>query len=314
MKILIKKICQFLILLVVTLVLLSIITKNMFIEKIQNPEHFNLHGDINTLILGDSQAQFAFNPEYIHNSVNAAIVAEPLFYTFYKLKFIYQKNRQLKNIILSTSPHNLSEFNEEKLFDSEDLMHFYDQYYMLLNKNGKSVIRKWNQPFIISSIKFDYGIPLELYKNLHLWIKIACSKQQPSDYAFWGGYDTRIRTDIQMKRIQWIIAKHYYNGDRIAPKSEIMLQSLKKIAAFCHKNRLQLWLVTPPLHETYRERIPAFYRKLLKETTHDLSSSPGVHYADYSTLQLPDSFFYDCDHLNTRGANAFSHIINTLLQ
>ncbi len=314
MKMLIKNIYQFLILLLLTMLLLSLVSKTVLIDKIQNPRYFNLQDDIETLILGDSQAQFAFNPHYIQNSVNGAIVAEPFFYTFYKLKFIYQQNRHLKNIILSLSPHNLSEFNDEKLFNSEDLMHFYDQYYMLLDESGKSVIRNFNQPFVVSTIKYDLGVPLEIYKNLQLWIKILLAKQQPGDYAFWGGYDTRNRSDIQMKRILWITGRHYYNGDQVASASKVMLQYLEELASFCHQNQLQLWLVTPPLHKAYRERIPDSFVDLLNETTDNLTTLPGVHYFDYSAMQIPDAYFYDSDHLNTRGANAFSQIINEHLQ
>lgn len=285
----------------------------MVIDKIKDPQHFKLNRNTKTIILGDSQAQFAFNPACIKNSVNGAVVAEPLFYTYYKLRFIHHHNKQLENIILSFSPHNLSEFNEEKLYTSEDLLHFYDQYFMLLDSNGIKRIQKMNLPYIVSSAKYSWGVPLEFYKYTHLWINIMHSKQTPQHYPFWGHYDSRDRSDIQMKRVRWIIGRHYYSGDQVAVESKIMLAYAEKMTRFCKQNHLQLWLVTPPLHKAYRQRIPPFFTHLLSTTVDHLVETHGIHYHDFSRMEIPELYFYDCDHLNAKGAELFSHKINQLL-
>ena len=74
------------------------------------------------------------------------------------------------------------------------------------------------------------------------------------------------------------------------------------------KKNIKLYLITTPFHESYHERVMndhvwIFTKQFCSQLAH---SNPNVHYLDYSDFPLPDSCFWDADHLNELGASLFT--------
>jgi len=67
---------------------------------------------------------------------------------------------------------------------------------------------------------------------------------------------------------------------------------------------------TPPFHQSYLDCIEkqSLWQKTLS-ILDSLARARPIEYLNYSALQLPDSFFYDADHLNRDGQIAFSEIL-----
>jgi hypothetical protein len=113
-------------------------------------------------------------------------------------------------------------------------------------------------------------------------------------------------------------------GMRSGQSTEIFEQTAKKAAERHLKSQLQkenvdalksfaalgcqLRLITTPFHKSYRNEVES---DSLWNFTRDLCRSLAlestlVSYEDWSDLPLPDSAFWDADHLNDYGAEIFS--------
>ena len=98
-------------------------------------EAISLPKDKNIVFLGDSHAMCTFNDSIIPHSFNASRNSESYFQTYQKLKIILEANPRIRTVVLSYSPHNLSD-------QSNGLILYGQIYYPLLDKESKDLMRK----------------------------------------------------------------------------------------------------------------------------------------------------------------------------
>src|SRR5687768_8940325 len=70
---------------------------------------FILNEKIDTVVTGNSSSMSAFNPEVMGNIANVSQGAEKYQFSYYKLRYLLEHNKNIKNIILSISPESFSE-------------------------------------------------------------------------------------------------------------------------------------------------------------------------------------------------------------
>lgn len=303
--------------------LLSFTYKKMIINPLITPSNFEEKDKITTLILGDSHSRTLFNPRYIKNSVNHGRAGENFFYNYYKLLFFTKNNPQIKNIVLSFSYHSLSTFNENKrnLFSRP-----LKRYYMLLDDEGKDIVKGFNESYISNYLKYDIGLPIFLNEDLKNIKRYY--QGEALHYPFLSHYISgKGNSKLTKKRVSHSIDRHYYmdfdkevskrsskKEGKISKRSDLMVKYLKKIAHFCKKNKLKLHLVHTPIHKSYEKQVPREYKILYTRTIRQLKKKyKCINFINLSDFPLKDIHFRDGDHVNQKGATIISKEFNKLI-
>jgi len=278
-----------------------------------NDNIFKLDDGIRTLIIGDSHTMAALDPDIINKSKNISLDSENYFFTYYKLRYYLFNNSQIKNVILGFSTHNVSKMSSEMFFyhgptEKQEL----DRYYRILDLEGKFRIMSFRKYFIISVLKYDFGIPLEIYKDDFFLKKVFQKNMNKSDYDFIGGYYRSEKSNVNLEDIKKKIKEYYYNDHMIYQgESQLNIEYLNKIIELCAKKGIEVYLYNTPVYWIYKKMIPA-------ENVHDfervkeeiMKKYRNIVYIDHTDYIHDKDYFGDQDHVNSFGAKIVSRIID----
>ena len=251
----------------------------------------NIYKKDNFFVFGDSHSRHALNPKLISKyCANYSQGAEPLSLSYFKIENVI-KRTEVDTIILSFSPHNIAEFNDQKLvnrkWSSALMQRAYSlnihKYEGLIDKNELNKARLSNM-----------GLFPKLYHDDFL------GHYEPLDSKFSSLSETRLMETIK---------KHYgVNPENSKVVSKVQLSYLKKIVSLCNRNNVQLILWCSPLHRDYLARVPD---QIMEEYKRVLNSYAFT--LNFTEMTLDDSSFRDHDHLNEEGASLVSNAVRSSL-
>lgn len=271
-------------------------------------ESKNLRFDksISTLIVGDSHAQTALDDKIIPHSKNVAFHAEHYLFTYFKLKKLLISNPQINRVILSYGMHNLSQGADVNIFSLGRNSRTFARYFMLLDDEGVKDVYSPSQNWRINYLKWRFKIPLQLKLEAKLLFKtLMNNKIIMNDFPFMGHFyasKKHIFNDVKEP-----IYGHFYKMGKLLTKSDLAIKYLYYLIDYCEENQVELVLMNTPLHIEYRKCIPNYYTKLYRETTNDIKDKyPNVTIIDYYKLALPNEYFGDYHHVNSKGSKIVS--------
>ena len=311
-----KKTINFMLLAGITFIPVSYITKEFLFCRVYNANNLKFAHEKNILLLGACDTEFSFDPAVIDNAINVATPAENAFYAYHKALFLLKANPQIHTIIMGYAYVSTSKNLEADMF-GKNSKSFLNRFFMLLDNTGREVIKKPdNKYYIVNLLKYQYGVPLDIFNEIELFVKILLGNIQPEDYQFMGGFQKDM---IFFKRQPSTdphdaLARHFYSNNEIAGKSDITIDYLGRIASMCRDNNINLIFIITPLREDYLQKVPTLYRELSRETMQKLKNiNPSLQFYDYSNFLTDPQYFVDCDHLNEKGAEIFSREIKKSL-
>ncbi|MFY0605788.1 MAG: hypothetical protein JXR10_03675 [Cyclobacteriaceae bacterium] len=232
------------------------------------------------LIVGDSHPMMSLNPKYFHDSQNISQTGEPFVLTYWKLKKIF--NVYIPDtIIIGFAPHNISQFNDWKFSHEKWSYEIFERSYP---------IQEFNK------ISIDF---LAFYKTL--WKQIAFyPKKDHINYI--GGYSNKNGSDLSDSIGS--IKRHYYENGNELGVSEFAVNYLDSIVELCDSKKTELIMVSNPVHNQYLRNIPI----AIMEKYVDLTKKHDINHIvfDKTTVNYPDSLYFNSDHLNEKGAKKFT--------
>lgn len=255
------------------------------------------------LILGDSHAVAGIDPQYIPFSANWAQVGEELEFSYYKLLHALRVGLKPKDLILTCSFFNF-------LAPKDSQSEMMKRYHPLLDKDfykAKFAFQEADASvyyyYLTNIIMPDY-IPVGILNDFVLL-------HGPLDY--YGAYDRREGSAIgDLRSLHKAIQRHYFVGKELRDFSPLRVHYFNEFITLCRDQDIRLWVVNTPLNDQYIERVPteisSQYYQIIANRKHDFK------FLDYSHISLPDSMFFDYDHLNYNGAQIFSEVIASGLQ
>jgi len=279
MKLFLKKMSLFVLIIILLLVTISFINITLF----NRYNGFVFKKNINVLILGDSHSKFAFDDKILTNTINFSNQADSYFYSYLKLIEIKNKNKQIDTLFLSFSDHNIDEITEKRwLFNRAHLKDKIRLYFPMFKKEEFYFLLK-NEPTVVFESLFSQVLfPIYFFSK--------------GSQAY-GGY-SNLGYKFSMEELK------NQSEDRLKRKTHfkealIEIKYLNKIKSYCYINEIKLILVNPPLYKTMNASFYEFYEK----------NFPDVLFLDYSKLKMPDDSYGDLTHLTPIGANYFSELI-----
>lgn len=256
---------------------------NFYIIKNTNPDIKST----NILITGDSHTYNGISPYKFKSAQNISQLAESYVLSYWKLKKIFSFAKP-DTLIIAFAPHNISELDDVRFASSSWANVMFTRSYMI-------------QEFkYLNSVRVDYKkLSFVYFKNMCLLPKKHhnnyIGEYAPSSVNRIGNFDKTI-------------ASHYGNGSYKFSKTS--MQYLDSILNLCKKKGIKLILVNTPVHKNYYNSIPEKFKKKYRQEAERLKKQ-GAIVIDMSNLVLPDEYYVDDDHLNTKGANYYT---NTLVE
>jgi hypothetical protein len=271
-----------------------------FSIKQRKQELLKTEDDIKIVFAGDSNVECAVNDSLISNSINIAQSGEAYLYTYVKLKSLLECNDQIKTVFLGFSFVDLIKDTEERwLFRDEFVIEKIKTYNYLLDNSEKSLIIKNNPKAYLIGTKEC------IITNFLTFLKSYSSEVLKGKILNFGGYER-----VVLDKLQEDIKINAFS-EQPFEKGLLQEEYLKMISSLCQQKSIKLILLNTPKHQYYSTRFNKEIKNYWLLVRNSLSQDSLL---DLSSLTIPDSCFYDMDHLNFIGAERFSNYLNNKLQ
>lgn len=281
----------------------------IWVTPVYDPAHFKLAPKTETIVVGASRSDVSFDTKLIPNCQSVGLNAEPIFFTYHKLRHILNNNPGVKNVILATGALHVSSCQNRYLFGGDSASRrIYMAYFPFLDADGKRRIRRFSEDYMTASARYDLGLPLGYMDDLKPVINHYRGRYVPSDFECWHGLGPVVQeSHVSQAHIEEKISFYFYDQGTVGELSKLAMEHFEAIVDLCQSKGVLLCMVKTPLHPNFRALIPkpcfdahlALAQKLAKEHDH-------VQFLDYSTVPFDTSEFLDGDHLNRDGAKRFT--------
>jgi hypothetical protein len=266
-------------------------------QRLTENAFFKLDPSVNTLILGHSRPECAFNDSLISNTKNLSLVAEPYFYTYIKLRKLIAVNPTIKIVLIEFTNINISEKNmHDWMFGTGNIPYLYPKYSVLMNLNEKKLLLT-KRP-----VEFIKTVSLNLNSNFTFSLSRSKNLIQ---FKEMGGY--RIKDGSYIDSLNKITdKKNYVSSDKVALFN---LNYLNKIVSLCHSKKVRIFFLRSPVHPLYGiDQAKNNYDSILK------TMYPQVQLIDFANYHLNGEDYFDFHHLNQKGAIKVSKSIDSVLR
>lgn len=246
------------------------------------------------VFLGDSHIALAVNDEMMDGTINIARSAEPIGYTYEKLKILLESNTGIETVFLGFGYHNIAEGFNDFLSTRKSISNNY--FYLLSLEEKLKVTLSWGRH---SANHLKHVINLG-YNNI---------RRQKSPYK--GGYSNPFReTTARKKDMDNRIKLQFTEKKDGRTLSRSSIEYLARIRDLCRRQGVRLTLLNTPLHPYYLGKIPEKYMVGYRQITDSL----GMDVMDLTRLFDEDHMFVaDGDHVSTEGALATSRHIMEIM-
>lgn len=242
--------------------------------------------DNESIILGHSQPECAFNDSLIPGFNNVSESGEPYFYTYIKCKKILAENPQIKNVFIQFGENNISKIMDTWTWENKSIAYRYPKF----------------SPFMttIEHKRLLLNNPKGFFNSLPIFIKYQAKRLLRSNFNYsdiLGGHISH--EPMNIKPIETNLL------DKDLPKeNDISLMNiliLQKIILLCQQKNINIYLVRcPVMNKKEDSESEIRFKKIRGEYFSE------IDFLDFSTFPLDNSDFLDSHHLNKLGANKFS--------
>lgn len=258
----------------------------------------NNNESVKYIFMGDSHVMYGINPKKISGSFNYGFSGDNYIEIYNKLNYLLKTDKNIQNIILQIDRHT---FYKDHIFDKIYFFSHFMDYQQIKNVSHKTYleifIRK-NFPVIGEGIEFAY---LPIYKKIPLEFGWVINTK--------NFLDLNIQKDLKKK-----MDNYFSDLNKI---DDINLKYFKKTINLAHKNNISLILIKMPLTKEYNSELSKinFSEKKYYEKVYSQLNKNKTSILDYYNLFHNNSeYFFDSSHLNEKGANILSEVIDTDLK
>ena len=292
------KISLFLLPLLAVAIFLEIYIRSKPNDYSYKNEYLTTHAkNIETLIFGSSHSFYGIDPQYFSmNTFNAAHVAQSLKWDYFIFDKFKDKMTNLNNVIIPISYFSL--FYDLEGGDADWRVKDYKIYYDAEEPSFKYNSEVLNRKLVPLLMKF--------YKSF--------TGEDKGIYCSTNGFGQRsILKDVDMEssgvtaaKIHTVENYNAFNGN---------LEILENFISECNQMDVMVFLVVLPAWETYREHLDADQLMATEsycfELSHKFKNAYYYSFLDDRKFKIED--FANSDHLNDKGAEKISRILNTVI-
>lgn len=127
------------------------------------------------------------------------------------------------------------------------------------------------------------------------------------------GFDATLSTDLSEERLEKTLRRDQLESSEWFRHSSYTDLALMNWCNEITESSARCFLIGTPLHSSYRDRIPHEGDSEYKKLMFGLDSLPQTTYVPLENVSLPDSFFFDADHLNQSGVHWLADTLTAIL-
>jgi hypothetical protein len=269
-------------------------------------KYYKQQKTLDLIILGSSHSQNGTNPRFLkYPGANLAYGSQDLLLDKILLENAIRQGKQPKIVILELSYHRLFRENEQPYWRNG----LYDNFYDIETGNllSKHILTS-------SNLKFFKSFILE---------RIDLQRKNEA-FNEWGFNENDYEGIFKnMKYDSLAIAKNARTRITIANLREVNQSILNRnkehlfdIAEICHKHNIKLILVAPPVFRTYSDFFLTENLNFRNEVILKLHNK--YNNIKFYTFENTDTFkvthFKNDDHLNAKGAELFTTLLNSYIE
>ena len=281
MRVFLKRISVFILLLIITVGTLACIT-GLYAKYTFD---FTLNQSNNILVLGNSHPECAINDSIVPRTKNLAQSGAAYFYDYLKLKTIVQHNKQIDTVVIGYT-YDILQKDMDSWFANEQKINTQIRYYFFLFNFDDYLSLVSANP--VATLK---STPQTIFHNIRMKSK---------GFSYLGGYKALHERKLAKAKelLQPIDIK------KINEYSKYQIKYLLKIYEFCESQNISLILLNTPIHHLLEEA-----HNPLKKGYYDFAEKnlPNATIMNNANFQLPDSAYRDLSHLNSSGATIYSN-------
>jgi hypothetical protein len=220
-----------------------------------------------------------------NDSYNFASFGEHYYFTYQKLnKIISSKSHKIQKIVLGVSVHNFGPiFNRLFDLDFPEGQASLRRYLYFIDLDERTFIKDRRKLFSKALIE---GIYLKLD---------------------WGGFYKSNSENPDSLIIMEGLKRHYKKVASERRYSTEQIKYLHQIDSLCKLNNINLYLVSTPYHPLYKKNIAPYYFDNFKKVLDNIKNTRHINYLD---CQIDPDLMADGTHLNYKGSEFFSKMIN----
>lgn len=260
--------------------------------------YFDMGRKAELLMVGDSHPECAFNDSIISHSANFSSSGESYFYGFLKVKMLLKKNPQVKTIFIEFNNGQIEKAMDENIWGDKHIDWRYPKYsaYMGIEEIGILMSHNWK-----TTVHAQF---ISLRDNVRFLVRRSKSLVY---YGGWGAYHPLRHDGSQL------LAQYRNNRvdvlDSLVETSPTNLLYLSKMIEFCRNRDVVVFLIRSPVHPKYRGLAnEKTFQQVLQ------GQFAGVEFLDFVTFSADDTEFADLHHLNYKGAQRYSTLLESLLK
>lgn len=256
---------------------------------------------IEVLVLGSSREYFGVNPDYItHNTFNLANTSQSLYYDCRLLQKYYKKLPKLKLVIIPIS-----------YFSFESTIETSKEYWRKYYYNHFFEIKPEMGSMGVSDIR-AYSL-FALYEPGNAWSYMLKNFQMNlSEHTHVNGWYEVSKEESNLITNESAKARALDHTNSMMKKNiGFNIKQMEDMLNLLSKNRIKAVLLTTPVTDLYFDNLDEIKRQRMFKLVNDLSLKFNVRYCNYlNDRRFELSDFSDSDHLNPKGAQKMSAIIN----
>jgi hypothetical protein len=262
----------------------------------------NQLNEIQILVLGSSETLWGVNPSCFElKAFNVANISQSLYYDDQLMEKYIDRLPSLKIVIITISYFSLGyQLNNSENWRDYFYYHFWgihNKYISCVNPNTISLVSLYSVPTTREYLFKGFDVKLTDSPYSDGWVEknsIYNSVNNPliNDSV---GY---LRVNVHNSMLS---SKNYYDNTEILDN---MLHILRN-------RKIEPVLITIPVYKTYSKYVDSIIDSRNKNIINKLCDKHKCRYFNYFTdYRFTINDFFDNDHLNSRGAQKFSKILN----
>lgn len=297
-----------------TVLIISLSICSMINRLIINAQPYLLEEGVKTVFLGDSHIKGGVIYKMFPNSINLAQAFEPLAISFLKARHIIENNPEVEQLVVGFSYNNLSTINNfffndprwrGEMFKRSYPLIAYDEL-VAIKPDWESLIINYSKNIIVPNVQYINNLFRE--KKHFPFIEKKLSFDIPEskiDSLIKNSHTVNDLPNLKLnkarKKLDKITGVHfnYKDSEGLSLSS---LEFMRKLVAYTKEKKIDLYLVSMPMHKDYLERVPHKVKKKFSNTVNRVVKNKHVHFIDISDKINIDHLYRNHDHINALGA------------
>jgi len=281
---------------ILVLIIILVITTGAFCYKIYSVRNakWKIPERANTILVGASGTGVMITEWHYPDLYSFWANSTSPFFSYIRLKKILNSdNPQIKTAILEFSPFFASGNYDAVILEDGSSFQLFSRYVALFNREQSDYYLSHYGSFFKMLSKgsiMSIAIGDNISKKNNRDVQKVTTKVMADDtkYAYIEKFNARYNA-------------YNYFGNKVS------LNYLRKSIDLCHENNIEVALITAPvIKEAYK-----LYGDNPVEILNDLHEKyfSDVSYYNFLLLDLPESWYYNADHLNDSGAEYVSKLL-----